>query len=184
MNEMVAGPIGDGRHIWQPEHLADGIVRLSPLLPGDFEELYAVAADPLIWEQHPNPDRYKRDVFKIYFEGALSSGGALVARDPDTGAALGSSRFYDHLPDRSEVKIGYTFFSRACWGRGVNPSVKRLMLAHAFQHVGHVLFQIGAGNIRSQIAIVRLGAVKTGEEMVAYHGEAPKLNYTYRLDRP
>lgn len=30
---------------------------LYPLQEEDFEALYAVASDPLIWEQHPNKDR-------------------------------------------------------------------------------------------------------------------------------
>jgi RimJ/RimL family protein N-acetyltransferase len=39
-------------------------IRLRPLRAEDFEALYAVAADPLIWEQHPSRTRYQRDVFE------------------------------------------------------------------------------------------------------------------------
>jgi hypothetical protein len=37
--------------------------QLIPLQQGDFEALYKVASDPKVWEQHPNKDRYKREVF-------------------------------------------------------------------------------------------------------------------------
>jgi len=58
----------------QPTHLSNEKVSLRPLAAIDFDSLYAVANDPLIWEQHPNPDRYKREVFQNYFKGALESG--------------------------------------------------------------------------------------------------------------
>ena len=57
------------------------------------------------------------------------------------------------------------------------------MLDHLFQYVNTVFFQIGAVNTRSQIAIERLGAIKIGEEEVAYFGETPKLNYVYKIDK-
>jgi len=52
-------------------HLANDLVRLEPLAPSDLERVYAAAADPRIWEQHPNPNRYQRDAFENYFKGAL-----------------------------------------------------------------------------------------------------------------
>jgi RimJ/RimL family protein N-acetyltransferase len=170
--------------LWHPAHLADNRVTLTPLRVDDFESLYAVAADPLIWEQHPNPDRYRRDVFTTFFAGAMASGGALVIRDLSSGAIIGSSRFYDHRPAESAVNIGYTFFARRCWGQGYNPAVKRLMLGWAFQHVAQVFFHVGAHNLRSQIALGRLGVEKVGQLEVAYHGEPPRLNFIYRLNRP
>ena len=55
--------------------------------------LYAVASDPLIWEQHPIQDRYKKEeVFREFFREALESGGAFVAIDSKDGQVIGSSR--------------------------------------------------------------------------------------------
>lgn len=166
---------------WQPIGLRDGNVHLEPLREDHFEELYAVASDPLVWAQHPNPDRYQREVFRTFFEGAIASGGAFIIRAADDGRAIGGSRFYEHDPVADEVKIGYTFFARECWGRGFNPAVKRLMLDHAFRHVARVFFHVGAGNIRSQKAMERIGARKVGEVDVAYHGEALKRNFVYEI---
>ena len=137
----------------QPLHLKNELVALTPLLAEHFNELYLVAADPLIWEQHPNPDRYKKEVFENYFKGAILSKGAFLIKNTVTGNAIGSSRFYDYVPERSEIKIGYTFFSRDCWGKGINKQVKTLMLNYAFIYIEKVIFHIGAQNIRSQIAI-------------------------------
>jgi len=43
------------------------LLELRPLRPEDFHDLYAVASDPLIWEQHPNKERYREEVFKGFF---------------------------------------------------------------------------------------------------------------------
>jgi RimJ/RimL family protein N-acetyltransferase len=165
----------------QPTHLHSELVSLRPLAFTDFESLYQVASDPLIWEQHPNPDRYKHEVFQNYFKGALESGGAFIVLD-EHNQVIGSTRFYDYKPADSEVKIGYTFFVRACWGKLYNRSTKLLMLSYAFDFVNRVIFHVGANNIRSQKAMEKLGATKVGEEEVAYYGEATRLNYVYLIE--
>lgn len=158
-------------------------VVLYPLLPTDFEEVYAVASDPEIWKQHPNKDRWKKDVFKTFFEGALLSNGAFKITDKRTGKAIGSTRFYDYNPQDDCIMIGYTFYATSCWGKGINLAVKSLMLNYIFQFVSTVHFHIGASNVRSQIAISRLGTTKVEEREVTYFGEQPKLNYVYRLTK-
>jgi N-acetyltransferase len=82
-------------------------LRLRPLRPEDFHALYAVASDPLIWEQHPNNDRYTEVVFKEVFREALESGGALIAIDSKDGRVIGSSRFYGYDSEKSEIEIGW-----------------------------------------------------------------------------
>ncbi|ESU23491.1 acetyltransferase, ribosomal protein N-acetylase [Flavobacterium enshiense DK69] len=158
-------------------------MKLIPLQLNDFEALYQVASDPLIWEQHPNKDRYKREVFQNFFEGALVSKGAFIIIDKKTNAVIGSTRFYNLDPETRSVLIGYTFYGRNYWGSTFNPMVKKLMLDYAFQFVDMVYFHIGAHNIRSQKAIERLGAVKVREIEVAYHGEPEKLNFEYRIQK-
>ena len=157
---------------------------LSPLKPEDFEALYQVASDPKIWEQHPNKDRWKREVFQKFFQGALESGGAFKVIDKATSDIAGSTRFYDYSESTGIIHIGYTFYATRHWGTGLNPAVKHLMLEYIFPFVNHVRFHIGATNFRSQIAIQRLGAKKIGEESVAYYGEPEKLNYVYEIIRP
>lgn len=163
--------------------LENEFIRLQPLQQNDFERLYAVASDPLIWEQHPNKDRYKREAFQTYFEGAMESKGALLVIDTITGEVAGSSRFYDYNEAEKSLLIGYTFIARKYWGKTYNPAMKALMIDHAFQYVDNILFHIGANNTRSQIAIGRVCAVKQKEIAVAYHGEPEKLNFEYLLTK-
>lgn len=158
-------------------------MKLVPLQESDFEALYVVAADPKIWEQHPNRDRWKKQVFRTFFEGALQSKGAFKIVDKSTENIAGSTRFYDYNEKESSVLIGYTFYATAYWGTGINPAVKKLMLDYAFGFVSKVYFHIGAQNLRSQIAITRLGAKKVSEEEIAYHGEPSKLNFVYVMEK-
>jgi RimJ/RimL family protein N-acetyltransferase len=79
--------------------------------------LFAVAADPLIWEQHPARDRYQPEVFRAFFDEAVASGGALIATDSRDGQVIGCSRYHGHSAEQSEIEIGWTFLARAYWGR-------------------------------------------------------------------
>lgn len=167
----------------QPTNLKNDMVWLEPLKQTHFDELYLVASDPLIWEQHPNPDRYKLEAFTNYFKGAMESGGAFIIRDAATGMALGSSRYCSYNAEKKEIQIGYTFFSRNCWGKSINAAVKKLMLHHAFNYVEKVAFYVGANNIRSQKAMERIGGIKVGEEVVAYFGEPSRLNFRYEINK-
>ncbi len=167
----------------QPTHLKNEHVWLEPLKQAHFEELYLVASDPLIWEQHPNPDRYKLDAFTNYFKGAMESGGAFIIRDASSGIALGSSRYCAYNEANKEIQIGYTFFARSCWGKSINKVVKALMLSHAFNFVDKVAFYVGANNIRSQKAMERIGGIKVREEVVAYFGEPDRLNFRYEINK-
>ena len=75
-------------------HLKGELIELRSLTPNDWGELFAVASDPLIWEQHPERDRYKEDMFRIFFKEALESGGAFVIIDRKIQRIIGSTRFY------------------------------------------------------------------------------------------
>lgn len=163
-------------------HLEDDLVRLRPLIIGDFEALYQVASDPLIWEQHPSKNRYQRDIFQTFFEGALESKGAFLVLDNNSQEVLGSSRYYEWDGKNKTVAIGYTFLARRCWGKAYNQAMKKLMLNHAFRFVENVFFHIGGNNIRSQTAIKRLGAVKIGEVEKVYYGEQKNLNFIYQIN--
>lgn len=163
--------------------LENEFIKIEPLTPADFERLYKVASDPLIWVQHPNKDRYKREVFENFFKGAIESGGAFLVFDNETNEVIGSSRFYDLDKEEDHVLIGYTFFSRDHWGSTYNPALKKLMINYAFQFVNSVIFHIGGDNIRSQKAIERLGATKIDELEVEYYGEPGKLNFVYEIKK-
>jgi len=128
----------------------------------DFDALFRVAADPLIWEQHPESDRFKEPIFRKFFDEGIASGGALVALERATEQIIGSSRFHDYNAGGSVVEIGWTFLARAYWGGRYNGEMKRLMLVHAFRWVSRVHFIIGPDNVRSRRAVEKIGAVHAG----------------------
>jgi len=163
--------------------LQNTIIKALPLHPSNFEGLYAVASDPLIWQQHPNKNRYQRPAFENYFKGAIESGGAFLVTNAQTNEIIGSSRYSDYDAATNTVSIGYTFFSRQCWGKGYNYALKNLLLTHIFQFVDTVTFYVGAVNKRSQISIERFGAIKIGEAETAYYGEEPKTDYVYAITK-
>ena len=138
------------------------LIELRPLQAEDFDALFAVGSDPLVWEQHPRQDRYKEDQFRTFFREALESGGALIAIDARDGRIIGSSRFHGYDRESSEIEIGWTFLARSHWGGRYNGEMKRLMLHHAFRFVDRVVFLIGPQNLRSQRAVEKIGAVRVG----------------------
>jgi len=158
--------------------LTGDLIELRPLREEDFSALYAVASDPLIWEQHPEPDRCTEPVFRRFFRGAIDSGGAFIAFDRRDGRVIGSSRFAGHDEARSEIEIGWTFLARSHWGGTYNREMKRLMLAHAFQSVRRVIFRVGPHNRRSQRALEKLGASYLGLETDAQRGESAIFEIT------
>ncbi len=142
---------------WQPRLVGD-LLEVRPLSPADWDELFAVASDPQIWEQHPAHDRYKEDVFREFFREALAGGGAFAVIDRQTQRIVGSSRYFGLVPGE-EVEIGWTFLARSHWGCRYNGELKRLMLDHAFRFVPSVVFLIDPENWRSRKAVEKIGGV-------------------------
>jgi RimJ/RimL family protein N-acetyltransferase len=153
------------------------LLELRPLRADDFHGLYTVAADPLIWEQHPVRDRYKAEVFREFFDEALESGGTLIAIDTQDGKVIGSSRFHGYNKGKSEIEIGWTFLARSHWGGIYNGEIKQLMLQHAFRFVDSVIFLVGPQNFRSQKAVQKIGGVRIGSRPDA----ALRTSFVYQI---
>jgi RimJ/RimL family protein N-acetyltransferase len=167
--------------MWLQPQLSNSVVSIQPLKVSDFEALFALASDPDVWAQHPNPERYKREVFEVYFQGAMESSGAFLVRNAQTQEVIGCSRYYDYKTEERSILIGYTFLGKAFWGGTFNPALKELMLDHAFQFVDRVFFHVGKVNRRSQMAMERLGALLVEEAAIAYHGEKVQPNFIYQI---
>ena len=157
---------------------------LRPLVEGDREPLYEIASDPMVWEQHPIHDRWRREVFDAFFDEGLASGGALAVVDKAKDRIVGSTRYDKYDPEEDDVvEIGWTFLERRCWGKGINAEMKRAMLAHAFNHVVQVHFRVGDTNYRSRNALEAIGAVRTDHyELERYQGRRV-VHLTYAIDR-
>lgn len=163
--------------------LTGGLLLVQPLVRSDFEALYTVASDPLIWEQHPAHDRWQHEVFSALFERLLASGGGLVVRERATGEVLGSSSFYEYHETARDVVVGYTFLARCCWGGLFNRELKSLMLEHAFKFVDRVWFHVAVNNFRSQRAMDKVGAILS-HHVVRESGGVTAEFIHYYIDRP
>ncbi len=160
------------------------LLLLRPLEPGDWEALYAVAADPLLWELHPISDRWQEPVFRAFFEDALAQGGALAVIDGASGRLVGSSRFQGYDPENGgSVEIGWTMLARDLWGSGANAEMKRLMLTHALASVARVDFRIGESNWRSRKAMVKIGGRLTERFEETEHEGRRVVHLVYEITR-
>ena len=169
---------------WTPV-LEGSVAALRGVTEVDREATFRAASDPLIWEQHSERDRHTRAVFDRFFDGALSCGGGMTIVEKQSGIAVGSTRYYDWNLSDASVVIGYTFVVRRLWGTGFNAEVKRLMLAHAFQWATTVWFHVSPGNIRSQRALGKIGAVLDRQEDVLVAGVmSPRMIFRVRRDDP
>lgn len=164
----------------QPKLIGE-LIELRPLRPDDWEALYAVASDPLIWEQHPASDRFLEPVFQEFFDDALNSGGALAVIDRATNQIIGSSRYFGYDAEKSEIEIGWTFLARAYWGGTVNGEMKQLMLDQAFKFVDHVVLLIGPSNHRSRRAAEKIGGVLVGSGSITNAEGKTTEHVVYRI---
>ena len=153
---------------------------IRPLRADDWEALFAVASDPLIWEQHPQPTRHQEPVFREYFREWIESGGAVVVIDKESGKIIGASRFIGYEEAQSEIEIGFTFLARKYWGGDYNREMKHLMLRHAFKFVRHVIFTVGQQNFRSQKAMEKIGGIRVKPRVDRFGRE----NVVFQIDAP
>lgn len=164
-------------------NLKSELLELRALTENDYRELLEAASDPLIWEMHPQPDRYKPEVFEKFFAEAMESKGALVIIDRQNNKIIGTSRYYDYSSEDSSVVIGYTFLARSYWGGTYNRDLKKLMVNYALDFVKTTYFHVGLGNKRSQRAMEKVGGVNTGIQEIPVSYAPPKKSYVYKIER-
>ncbi len=159
-------------------------VEIRPIRAKDWQEMFAAAADPLIWEVHPVRDRYREPYFREFFDGAVASHMAFAIVDRSSGKIIGSSRYHGHDPERRELEIGWTFLARSHWGGSYNREIKQLMLDHAFGFVDTVVFMVGETNWRSQRAMEKIGGIRRPQLCDrAYHG-VTTAHVVYEIEKP
>ena len=149
-------PVLQGRH-----------VRLEPLQRGHAEGIAAAAADGKLWElwftNVPRPGEVDAWIDGALAKQAAGEQVAFSVRDAD-GRIVGSTRYYELLPDTPRLCIGYTWYARSVQRTGLNTEAKLLLLGHAFETLGcaSVGFHTSTHNAASRAAIARLGAKEEG----------------------
>lgn len=164
--------------------LQNNLVIVRPMTTDDYDAIYDVAKDPLIWAGHPSGiDRWQPEAFRKFFDAGMASGGMLVVIDRASEQIIGSSRYDGLVPDVS-IEIGWTFLSRDYWGGTYNASFKKLMIDHAHQYVKYIVYQIHRDNLRSQRATEKLGAVRTSPDAMPISLRAKsERHYSYVMER-
>ena len=141
--------------------LENNYVRLVQTSENHFQELYKVGSNPVVWEQHQNQDRWKKNNFRKYFEGGLNNNeGCFTIIDKKINKIIGKTRFYSFNEKDNSVMIGWTFISQDYWGTKTNYHVKKLMMDYIFQFLDKVYFKIWKKNFRSQKSVEKLGGKK------------------------
>ena len=139
--------------------LENDLLLLRPLQEGDFDALFKVSSDPLLWEQHPAKERATKVGFEAFFKDAVASNAAFVVIDKKTGDIIGTTR-YNPVPEiENAIEIGWTFIARDYWGGTYNQSMKKMMMDYAFQFVDNILFFINEKNMRSRKAVEKIQGV-------------------------
>ena len=158
---------------------------IRPLAEDDREAVFAVASDPMVWEQHPIHDRWRGEVFDAFFDEGLASGGSFAVLRKSDNRIVGHTRYgkVEAEEEGGVVEIGWTFLAPMCWGKGLNPEMKRAMLAHAFGEVAAVEFRVGDTNYRSRNALEAIGAERTDRyELGRYQGKRV-VHLVYEITR-
>ena len=149
-------PILRGRH-----------VQLEPLRMEHADGLRAAASDGRLWELQftnvPAPDDVDGWLAAALAAQAAGEQVAFAVRDA-AGRIVGSTRYYELLPDTPRLCIGYTWYARSAQRTGLNTEAKLLLLGHAFETMGcaSVGFHTSTLNLASRAAIARLGAREEG----------------------
>lgn len=165
--------------------LTGDTVALRPLHAKDWDMLFGVASDPLIWAAHPAHDRWQESVYRRYFDDGLASGGGLVITDRSNGAIIGQSRFDRTRVEPGEIEVGWTFLARAHWGGTTNYAVKSLMIAHALLSFDTVVFYVGETNGRSRRALEKIGALLLPDRRIEFEmAGVPTSHVVYAIRQP
>lgn len=160
------------------EPLIGRTVRLDPTVLGDAQDLLAAAgsAETFRWfTRAPTP--FNEAGMQRHVRLLIDAPGVepLTLRLVDTGEVIGMTSYLDIRPDHRTLEIGWTFIAPDHRGTRVNPEMKRLLLAHAFEqpifppaarHEGggalRVCLKTHHLNEHSQRAMAKLGAKYEG----------------------
>lgn len=141
--------------------LADGDVRLAPLVEDHVEPLRVVCAeDRDIWEIYPHS--MLGEHFDAAMAGRRAVPGAIFAACRDD-EVIGITAYLRPDAVNGVVEIGGTYIAPRMRGTGYNARMKRMLIAHAFAcGFNRVEFRVDERNARSQAAVLKLGARREG----------------------
>jgi len=147
-----------------PVSLQDDYVLLEPLGLRHAPDLEAAAADGELWNlwftSAPPPGQAHAYIEKALDGLATNTMLPFAVREKSSGQIVGTTRFYDFVPELPRIAIGYTWYAKRWQKSHLNSACKRLLLKYAFESLRCVAveFHTDGRNLDSQRAIERLGA--------------------------
>jgi N-acetyltransferase len=177
-----------------PVTLEGRFMRLEPMTFAHEQPLIAAAADGELWNTDvtiipraagmKDYIQYALDSLKqgnqLPFVIASKAGAVAQTRGPGPGSPavvgrsgrannyegqiVGTTRFYEILPNDRKAAIGYTWLARSAQRTPINTEAKLLLLTHAFETWKLVRVELitDVRNEQSRAAILRLGAKQEG----------------------
>ena len=144
-------------------------VLLRPLQLSDSSLLaHYVNEEPDLWQYSLAAITNTKDLEK-YIQAAIEARGnksayAFIVFDKLLDAYVGCTRFYDIQLNFQTTQIGYTWYSKKCWGTKLNENCKYLLLQFAFDQMGfeRVEFRADNNNKRSIAAMQKIGCTVEG----------------------
>lgn len=143
-------------------------IELRPLRADDGPVLLAAATDGQLWDMTvtviPGPttvDKYLATALQGAQAGTVMP---FVIINRETGAPLGSTRFWKIDRSNRKLEIGHTWLAKSAQRSGVNTEAKLLLLTYAFEVMNTVRVQFTTDelNEKSRAAILRIGATQEG----------------------
>ena len=144
-------------------------VLLRPLQVSDASLLgHYVNEEPDLWQYSLAAITNTKDVEK-YIQAAIEArenktSYAFIVFDKLLNTYVGCTRFYDIQLNFQTTQIGYTWYSKKCWGTKLNENCKFLLLQFAFDQMGfeRVEFRADNNNKRSIAAMQKIGCTVEG----------------------
>jgi RimJ/RimL family protein N-acetyltransferase len=142
--------------------------RIEPLEEKHYEFLLPIAMHTELWEFTGAKVKNEAD-FKRYFDAALAEKNNQLAYpfasfDKQNNCYAGSTRFGNISLDNKRLEIGWTWYHPQLQRSGINKTCKFLLLSYGFETMGlnRIELKTSALNIKSQGAMLKIGAVKEG----------------------
>lgn len=144
-------------------------VLLRPLMLSDRSLLaHYVNEEPDLWQYSLAAITNTKDLDK-YIQAAIEArenktSYAFIVFDKQLNDYVGCTRFYDMQIAFETTQIGYTWYSKKCWGTKLNENCKFLLLQFAFDQMDfeRVEFRADNTNKRSIAAMQKIGCTVEG----------------------
>lgn len=111
-----------------------------------------------------NEEEYKKYIFRTLQVRTMKQGYPFIVIDKNSDRVAGTTRLGFINFESKRLEIGWTWYGKQFRGNGINLACKYELLKFAFETLDfrRVQFSVDTENIRSQKAVLKLGAKQEG----------------------